>query len=229
MTTILFVEDEAPIRDMVRFALSRAGMDMIDADSVQAAEQVLDSRRPDLVLLDWMLPERSGIALLRHIRRDRRLRELPVIMLTAQADEERRVQGLEAGADDYVVKPFSPPELIARIRAVLRRADGRDMDGCLRLEPLVLDPATRQVRCDARPVSLGPTEFRLLHCFMQHPGRVFSRAQLLDRVWGDDAALEERTVDVSVRRLRKALAPFGIDGHIETVRGEGYRLVPGGA
>jgi phosphate regulon transcriptional regulatory protein PhoB len=229
MTTILFVEDEAPIRDMVRFALSRAGMEMLEAGSVREAEDVLRIRRPDLVLLDWMLPERSGIALLRHIRQDEGLSDIPVILLTALAEEARRVQGLEAGADDYVVKPFSPPELIARIRAVLRRAAGRDIDGRLRLGELVLDPATRQVACEGSPVPLGPTEFRLLRFLLQNPNRVYSRGQLLDRVWGDDVALEERTVDVSVRRLRKALAPFGLDGCIETVRGAGYRLVSGGA
>ncbi|BAN69959.1 response regulator [endosymbiont of unidentified scaly snail isolate Monju] len=225
MTTILFVEDEAPIRDMVRFALSRAGMEMLEAGSVAEAEHLLAVRRPDLVLLDWMLPERSGIALLRHIRQHEGLSDIPVILLTALAEEAQRVQGLEAGADDYVVKPFSPPELIARIRAVLRR----DLDGRLRLGELVLDPATRQVECEGSPVPLGPTEFRLLRFLLQNPNRVYSRGQLLDRVWGDDVALEERTVDVSVRRLRKALAPFGLDGCIETVRGAGYRLVSAGA
>ena len=228
MTSILFVEDEAPIRDMVRFALSRAGMEMLDAADTLQAESLLRARRPDLILLDWMLPEESGIELLRRLRRDSERRDIPVIMLTAMAGEEQKVQGLEVGADDYITKPFSPPELIARIKAVLRRATGSDEAGLLHLGELVLDPAAHQVRWRDRPVALAPTEYRLLRFLLSHPGRVYSRGQLLDYVWPPHEAREERTVDVSIRRLRKALAPFGLDRHIDTVRGTGYRLDPGG-
>ena len=224
MSTILFIEDEAPIRDMVRFALSRAGMEMLDAADAAQAEQQLRTRRPDLILLDWMLPEESGIELLRRLRKDPERRDIPVIMLTAMAGEEQKVKGLEVGADDYVTKPFSPPELIARIRAVLRRSTGSDEAGVLRLGELALDPAAHQVRWRGRPVTLGPTEFRLLRFLLTHPRRVYSRGQLLDYVWPSDEVREERTVDVSIRRLRKALAPCGLDTCIETVRGAGYRL-----
>jgi len=230
MNTILFVEDEAPIRDMVRFALSRAGMEMLEAADTAQAESLLRMRRPDLILLDWMLPEESGIELLRRLRRDPERRDLPVIMLTAMAGEEQKVKGLEVGADDYITKPFSPPELIARIRAVLRRASGSDQAGLLHLGELILDPAAHQVRWKERPVALGPTEYRLLRFLLGHPGRVYSRGQLLDYAWPSDEVREERTVDVSIRRLRKALAPLGLDGCIETVRGAGYRLeISGGS
>lgn len=226
MTTILFVEDEAPIRDLVRFALSRAGMEMLEAADTRQAEALLDSRRPDLILLDWMLPEEEGIALLRRLRRNSERRDIPVIMLTAMAGEEEKIRGLEVGADDYVTKPFSPPELIARIRAVLRRTTGADEAGLLHLGQLVMDTAAHEVRWQDQPVLLGPTEFRLLKFLLGHPGRVYNRAQLLDYAWPADEAREERTVDVSIRRLRKALAPFGADQSIETVRGAGYRLRP---
>ena len=229
MTTILFVEDEAPIRDMVRFALARSGMEMLDAADTREAETLLGTRRPDLILLDWMLPEESGIGLLRRLRRDPQQRDIPVIMLTAMAGEEEKIRGLEVGADDYVTKPFSPPELIARIKAVLRRATGADQQGVLHLGKLTLDPAAHEARCEGSPVALGPTEFRLLGFLLAHPGRVYSRSQLLDYVWPADDAREERTVDVSIRRLRKALEPFGMHRHIETVRGAGYRLKPADA
>jgi len=224
MTTILFVEDEAPIRDLVRFALSRAGMEMIDAGDGREAERRLAERRPDLILLDWMLPDESGIDLLRRLRRNEALRDIPVIMLTALAEEEQKVRGLEAGADDYVTKPFSPSELVARIKAVLRRVTGADEEGRLRLGELELDPARHEVKWRGAPLSLGPTEYRLLRFLLSHPGRVYSRGQLLDYVWPDDDVREERTVDVSIRRLRKALEPCGIQELIKTVRGAGYRL-----
>ena len=224
MNTILFVEDEAPIRDMVRFALSRAGMEMLEAADNAAADRLLRSRRPDLILLDWMLPEESGIELLRRLRQNPERRDIPVIMLTAMAGEEQKVQGLEVGADDYITKPFSPPELIARIRAVLRRATGSDAEGLLRLEQLVLNPAAHRVQWNDEEIALGPTEYRLLKFLLEHPGRVYSRGQLLDYVWPSDEAREERTVDVSIRRLRKALAPSGHDDCIQTVRTVGYRF-----
>ncbi len=224
MTTILFVEDEAPIRDLVRFALSRAGMTMLEAGDNAEAERLLASRRPDLILLDWMLPGGSGIELLRRLRRNPELRDLPVIMLTALAEEEQKVRGLEAGADDYLTKPFSPAELVARIRAVLRRATGADEQGRLRFDSLELDPATRRAWCRGHPLQLGPTEYRLLHFLIAHPGRVYTRAQLLDYAWPPDEAREERTVDVAIRRLRKALEPHGAQGLIQTLRGAGYRL-----
>ena len=224
MTTILFVEDEAPIRDLVRFALSRAGMSMLEAGDNAEAERLLAGRRPDLILLDWMLPGGSGIALLRRLRRNPELRDLPVIMLTALAEEEQKIRGLEAGADDYLTKPFSPAELVARIRAVLRRATGADEQGRLRFDGLELDPATRRAWCRGQPLQLGPTEYRLLHFLIAHPGRVYSRAQLLDYVWPHDEAREERTVDVAIRRLRKALEPHGAQGLVQTLRGAGYRL-----
>lgn len=224
MTVILFVEDEAPIRDMVRFALSRAGMEMLEAADVPAAQGLLQRRRPDLILLDWMLPEQSGIGLLRRLRKHPQWRDIPVIMLTAMADEEHKIQGLEVGADDYITKPFSPPELIARIKAVLRRATGADEEGLLRIGELLLDPNARQVSWAGQVIDLGPTEFRLLEFLLAHVGRVYSRSQLLDYVWRGDDDREERTVDVSIRRLRKALAPHGADSLIQTVRGAGYRL-----
>lgn len=224
MTTILFVEDEAPIRDLVRFALSRAGMAMLEAEDAERALALLHSRRPDLVLIDWMLPGASGLQLLRRIRRTEPLQDLPVILLTAMAEEEHKIQGLDAGADDYVTKPFSPAELVARIRALLRRAQGLDQAGRLRRGALEIDSAAHQVTYAGEAVSLSPTEYRLLRFLMAHPGRVYSRAQLLDAAWPDDDAREERTVDASVRRLRRALEPFGAQGVIETVRGAGYRL-----
>ncbi len=224
MPVILLVEDEAPIRDMVRFALSRAGMEMLDAGDVPQAEQILATRRPDLILLDWMLPEESGMELLRRLRRDEDRKDIPVIMLTAMAEEEQKVRGLELGADDYITKPFSPPELVARIKAVLRRATGADASGQISTGALVMNTITHEVYCGDKRVELGPTEYRLLKFLLSHPGRVYSRGQLLDYVWADAYAPEERTVDVSIRRLRKALEPGGCDSLIRTVRGAGYVL-----
>lgn len=224
MPTILLVEDENPIRDMVRFALSRAGMEMLDAEDVKAARQLLSLRRPDLILLDWMLPDENGLALLRRLRNDKEKRDIPVIMLTARAGEEDKIKGLDIGADDYITKPFSPPELIARIKAVLRRTTGVDVSGKLQSGELSLNIETHQVHCDDVKIDLGPTEYRLLEFLLSHAERVYSRGQLLDYVWPDVREREERTVDVSIRRLRKALEPYACDVMIRTVRGAGYSL-----
>lgn len=224
MPIILLVEDEQPIRDMLRFALSRAGMEMLDVETVQQAKELLQVRHPDLILLDWMLPDENGLSLLRSLRKNQTTRDIPVIMLTARAGEEDKIKGLEFGADDYITKPFSPPELIARIKAVLRRATGADTAGNLTLDGLSLNPDTRRVYCGKAEISLGPTEYRLLEFLLTHAERVYSRGQLLDFVWPDSGEREERTVDVSIRRLRKLLAPHGCDGLVRTVRGAGYSL-----
>ena len=221
---ILIVEDERPIREMIAFGLRRAGFDVREAEDVRAARTQLADRRPDLVLVDWMLPDMSGLELTRQLKRDRETRELPVIMLTARAEEADKISGLEGGADDYVVKPFSPRELVARINAVLRRSalggGGERVD----YEGLVLDQTSHRVLVGDRTVPLGPTEYRMLEFFMTHPERVYTREQLLDRVWGGNVYVEERTIDVHIRRLRKALEDFGYDRMIQTVRGSGYRF-----
>jgi two-component system, OmpR family, phosphate regulon response regulator PhoB len=224
MPSILVVEDESAIAELIAINLRHAGFDVtlaLDADQAQAA---VDGVLPDLVLLDWMLPGQSGVALARRWRGDARTRELPIIMLTARADESDKVAGLDAGADDYLTKPFSTQELLARIRAVLRRRMPEALDAAVSVAGLQLDPSTRRVSKDGVDLRLGPTEFRLLHFFMTHPERVHSRSQLLDRVWGDHVFIEERTVDVHVKRLREALQPAHCAQMIETVRGAGYRL-----
>ena len=222
--TILIVEDEKPIREMVAFALGRAGYELVEAgDIVEAYERIAD-KLPDLVLLDWMLPGASGIEFARRLKRDELTRDVPIVMLTARGEEEDKVSGLEAGADDYVTKPFSPRELLARIKAVLRRTSPETESPVLDIAGLKLDQESYRVTAADEPVEMGPTEFRLLAFFMRHPDRVFSRTQLLDRVWGQNAYVEERTVDVHILRLRKALAPSGYDGLIQTVRGVGYRM-----
>ncbi len=219
---ILIVEDEAPIREMIAFHLTRAGYDTLEAADSRAARELLANERPDLALIDWMLPDMSGLELTRMLKRDSGNEDLGIIMLTARADEYDKVTGLESGADDYVTKPFAPRELIARIQAVLRRA--RSFDGAmLRSGVLVLDPAGHRVTANGNEIRLGPTEYRLLNFLMTHSDRVYSRGQLLDRVWGANVYLEERTVDVHIRRLRKALAAAGADHYIQTVRGAGYR------
>ncbi len=223
---ILAAEDEAAIRDMLSFTLGAVGFEVMQSANAEQAWQQLQQQTPDLILLDWMLPGTHGVAFLQRLRQDARFATLPVIMLTAKGEELDQVQGFEAGADDYVVKPFSPRALVARIQAVLRRqgrGPAREED-TLQVGRLVLDAASHRVRCDDTPIALGPTEYRLLHLFMRHPDRVFTRAQLLDQVWGDHVVVEERTVDVHIRRLRKALAPAGCDGMVQTVRGAGYRL-----
>jgi len=221
--TILIVEDEQPIREMVAFALGRAGYDLVEAGDVSEAYEQMSHKLPDLILLDWMLPGASGIELARRMKRDELTRDIPIVMLTARGEEEDKVSGLEAGADDYVTKPFSPRELIARIKAVLRRVSPEEKKR-IEVNGLVLDSESHRVMAGSEPIDMGPTEFRLLEFFMTHPERVYSRAQLLDRIWGHNAYVEERTVDVHILRLRKALAVQGYDAMIQTVRGVGYRF-----
>jgi two-component system phosphate regulon response regulator PhoB len=222
-TKILIVEDEAPIREMIVFHLTRAGFETLEAADCRQARQLLADERPALALVDWMLPDMSGLELTRMLKRDNENEDLAVIMLTARSDEHDKVTGLEGGADDYVTKPFAPRELIARIQAVLRRA-GSGEHGALSAGFLELDPAGHRVSIDNREVQLGPTEFRLLKFLMTHADRVYSRTQLLDRVWGANVYVEERTVDVHVRRLRKALSHREAHRYIQTVRGAGYRF-----
>lgn len=221
---ILIVEDEPAIREMVAFALQRAGLDCAQAGDTTAANQLIMTRVPDLILLDWMLPGGSGLEYARRLRREQISREIPIIMLTARGEENDRVGGLEAGVDDYVVKPFSTRELIARIKAVLRRTLNESEHGTVELGGLQIDGAAHRVTCADKQVLIGPTEYRLLHFFMTHPERVYSRSQLLDQVWGGNVYLEERTIDVHIRRLRKALEPFDLDRLVQTVRGSGYRF-----
>jgi two-component system phosphate regulon response regulator PhoB len=221
---ILIVEDEKPIRDMIAFGLRRAGFDVREAEDCTAARTSIADQRPDLLLVDWMLPDQSGLELTRTIKRNKDTEDLPVIMLTARADEHDKVTGLEGGADDYITKPFSPRELLARIQALLRRSSPTAAGEAIEVGALKLDPASHRVMAGEQPVSLGPTEYRLLQFFMEHPERVYSRSQLLDRVWGGNVYVEERTVDVHIRRLRKALEPSGTDSLVQTVRGSGYRF-----
>jgi two-component system, OmpR family, phosphate regulon response regulator PhoB len=221
---ILVVEDERPIREMVAFGLRRAGFDVVEAEDTREARARMADRRPDLVLIDWMLPDMSGLELTRAIKKDKDTREVPIILLTARAEEQDKVNGLEGGADDYVTKPFSPRELLARINAVLRRSTTAPPDEIIAAGGLLLDAAGHRVTVGSATVPLGPTEYRLLSFFMTHPERVYSRSQLLDRVWGGNVYVEERTVDVHIRRLRKALEGFECDKFIQTVRGAGYRF-----
>jgi two-component system, OmpR family, phosphate regulon response regulator PhoB len=224
---VLVVEDEPAIQELLAINLKHAGFRVVQAGTAEEAESLIRAVLPDLVLLDWMLPGQSGAALLKRLRADRRSRELPVIMLTARVHEEDKLQGLEAGADDYVTKPFSPRELIARIRAVLRRRAPHVAGEAVEVGNIMLNPATHRVMVNGQPVELGPTEFRLLFFFMTHVERVHTRAQLLDEVWGDHIFIEERTVDVHIRRLRAALEASGQHERIETVRGTGYRFSGG--
>jgi two-component system phosphate regulon response regulator PhoB len=221
---ILVVEDEPAIQELIAVNLEHAGHHVIRARDAETALGFVKSALPDLMLIDWMLPGMSGVALARQLRQDERTRGIPIILLTARSEEPDKVAGLEAGADDYVTKPFSPRELMARIKAVLRRRAPQMTDDPVETGGLRLDPATHRVFGNGTPLDLGPTEFRLLHFLMTHAERVHSRAQLLDQVWGDHVFVEERTVDVHIRRLRKALEPTGHDRHVETVRGSGYRF-----
>jgi two-component system phosphate regulon response regulator PhoB len=225
---ILIVDDEPAIRDMVAFALRKGDYEPAHAGDAREAQAAIADRVPDLILLDWMLPGTSGLELARRWRKDALTREVPIIMLTARGEENDRVGGLEAGVDDYVVKPFSARELLARIRAVMRRAREDDEDGSIAVGALRIDGAAHRVfaRVDGHdePVPIGPTEYRLLHFFMTHPERVYSRSQLLDHVWGGSVYVEERTVDVHIRRLRKTLEPTRLDAMVQTVRGAGYRF-----
>ncbi|HIV72213.1 MAG TPA: phosphate regulon transcriptional regulator PhoB [Candidatus Aquabacterium excrementipullorum] len=224
MSRVLVVEDEAAIAELITLNLRHAGFEVVVAPDGEAAQNEVDRVLPDLVLLDWMLPGTSGLNLAKRWRGQQRTKDLPVIMLTARAEETDKVAGLDAGADDYLTKPFSTQELMARVRAVLRRKAPQALDSAVEIAGLRLDPATRRVSCDEQDVKIGPTEFKLLHFFMTHPERVHSRAQLLDRVWGDHVFIEERTVDVHVKRLREALSGVQRSQMIETVRGAGYRL-----
>ena len=224
MSRILVVEDESAIAELIAINLRHAGFEVTIAANSDQAQSAVDRVLPDLAILDWMLPGQSGLSLAKQWRGQTRTRELPIIMLTARAEEGDKISGLDAGADDYLTKPFSTSELLARIRAVLRRKAPEALDTLVDVGGLKLDPATRRVTRDEREVRVGPTEFRLLHFFMTHPERVHSRSQLLDRVWGDHVFIEERTVDVHVKRLREALEPVQCARMIETVRGAGYRL-----
>ena len=221
---ILIVEDETAIREMVRFAVARAGFEPREAADAHQAEVLIADRIPDLILLDWMLPGTSGIDLARRLRRAESTRAVPIILLTARGEEEDKVRGFEVGVDDYVTKPFSPRELVARMWAVLRRVSPGGEEDRIELGDLLLDNASHRVSVGGEELHLGPTEFRLLQFFMTHPERVYSRSQILDRVWGGNVYIEERTVDVHIRRLRKALEPSGHDHVLQTVRGSGYRF-----
>lgn len=222
--TILVVDDETPIRDMLRLALEMADYNVLEAGDAQTAHSLIVDKMPDMILLDWMLPGTSGVELARRLKREDLTKDVPIIMLTAKAEEDNKIQGLELGADDYITKPFSPRELIARLKAVLRRTDATDRGEPIRIANLILDPASHRVTIGDAPVQLGPTEFRLLEFFLTHQERVYSRNQLLDHVWGGNVYVEERTIDVHIRRLRKALMLEGHDRFIQTVRGSGYRF-----
>ena len=222
--TILVVEDEPGIQEVLKFNLGQHGHDVIVAGDGEDAMNLLRGALPDLVLLDWMLPGMSGVEVAKRIRSDGRLKGIPIIMLTARAEERDKVQGLDTGADDYITKPFSPRELMARIKAVLRRRAPEMTEDPVEVAGLRLDPISHRVFGNGQALDLGPTEFRLLHFFMTHAERVYSRSQLLDHVWGDHVFVEERTVDVHIRRLRSALESTGHDRLIQTVRGAGYRL-----
>ncbi|QQC63133.1 phosphate regulon transcriptional regulator PhoB [Paraburkholderia ginsengisoli] len=226
--SVLIVEDEPAIAELLAINIKHAGYHPLQARDVNAANALVAEVLPDLIVLDWMLPGTSGLVFLRRLRADARTRELPVIMLTARTQEEDSVDGLEAGADDYMAKPFSPKELVARIKAVLRRRAPQRTNDAVTVNGLTLDPSTHRVYVKENgvqlPVHLGPTEFKLLHFFLTHPERVHSRTLVLDQVWGDHVFIEERTVDVHIKRLRSALKPVGYEAIIETVRGSGYRL-----
>lgn len=221
---ILVVDDETPIRDMLRLGLQRADFEVSLAGDAASARLAIAQRHPDLILLDWMMPGVSGIDFARELKGSPSTQDIPVVMLTARGEESDTVRGLNIGCDDYVSKPFSLPELVARIRAVLRRSLPGGEQEQLSISGLRIDIAGQRVTANGTPIHLGPTEYRLLHFFVSHPERVYTREQVLDRVWGHNIYVEERTVDVHIRRLRKALAPFGFDGMIQTVRGTGYRF-----
>jgi two-component system phosphate regulon response regulator PhoB len=224
MATILIVEDEPDIQELVAYNVQRAGHRPLRAGSAEEAQDVVRAELPDCIVLDWMLPGMSGIDFARWLRGNKRTAIVPIIMLTVRGDEAHKLAGLEAGADDYMTKPFSPRELNARVKAILRRRAPQMTDDSVEMEELRLDPASHRVTADGKPVTLGPTEYKLLHFFMTHPDRVYTRTQILDAVWGDHVFLEERTIDVHIRRLRKALAPTGHDRLVQTVRSTGYRF-----
>ncbi|HKJ22217.1 MAG TPA: phosphate regulon transcriptional regulator PhoB [Gammaproteobacteria bacterium] len=221
---ILIVEDEPAIREMIAFSLARAGYEVIQANDVPEAQVAIADQLPDLILLDWMLPGTSGLDYARRLRREEPTKRVPIIMLTARTDETDKLRGLDTGADDYITKPFSTKELAARVRAVLRRYAPQTESDTLEFEGLRIDTASHRVTADGTALEMGPTEYRLLYFFMTNAERVFSRGQVLDRVWGGNVYVEERTVDVHIRRLRKALSQHGYDRYIQTVRGAGYRF-----
>ena len=220
---VLIVDDEAPIREMIAVALEMAGYDCMEASNSQEAHALIVDNKPDMVLLDWMMPGSSGIEFARRLRKDETTADIPIIMLTAKAEEDNKIQGLEIGVDDYITKPFSPRELVARLKAVLRRATPKGIEEPVSVDELTLDPGSHRVMAEGKAVDLGPTEFRLLQFFMTHQDRAYSRSQLLDMVWGGNVYVEERTVDVHIRRLRKALGERH-DYLVQTVRGTGYRF-----
>jgi two-component system phosphate regulon response regulator PhoB len=224
MTRILIVDDEAEIREMIRFVLEQSNFSISEAIHAQDARHLLAAERIDLILMDWMLPGRSGLDFTRELKQRPETRNTPIIMLTAHTDEARKVDGLESGADDYITKPFSPRELVARIRAVLRRTGLRSGDLPVEMEGLRIEPSSHQVLINGNKLELSPSEYRLLFFFMTHPDRAYTRSQILDQVWGDDVYVEERTVDVHIRRLRQYLIPSQHDRLIKTVRGVGYRF-----
>ena len=223
MATILIVDDEPDIREMIRFALEEAGFQALEAGHADEARKLL-IQGPDLILLDWMLPGRSGLELAAQLKQSAKTRALPIIMVSARGEEEDRVRGLDTGADDYITKPFSPRELVARVNAVLRRSRQEVVADQIEIGGLCIDNLSHRVTASGQPVEIAPTEYRLLHFFMTHTDRAFSRSQLLDQVWGDQVYVEERTVDVHVRRLRKALEQTGHEHLLQTVRGVGYRF-----
>lgn len=222
-STVLVIEDEPEIQQLIAGNLQQAGYHAMRAASVSEAESLMSERLPNLILLDWMLPQTLGMTFARRLRGNPRTMNIPIIMLTGRAQESDKVSALEAGIDDYVVKPFSPRELLARIKAVMRRCVPQCTDNAIEIAGLMLDPVAHRVTCNSEDISVGDIEFRMLHFFMTHPERIYSRAQLLDEVWGDHVFVEERTVDVHIRRLRQALAPTGHERLVETVRGMGYR------
>ncbi len=222
--TILLVEDEAPIREMLSFVLEQAGFTVVEAEDFDVALEKVKEPYPDLILLDWMLPGGSGVQLAKKLKQHEFTRDIPVIMLTARGEEDDKIRGLEAGADDYVTKPFSPKELVARIKAVMRRVTPTSKEEPIEFNGLILEPISHRVTANGDPLDMGPTEFKLLHFFMTHSERVYSRELLLDNVWGTNVYVEDRTVDVHIRRLRKALSQHGHDAMIQTVRGAGYRF-----
>ena len=221
---VVKVDDEIAIRDMLRIALEMADFICFDAANAQDAHSLIIDEKPDLILLDWMMPGTSGIELARRLRRDEITAQIPIIMLTAKGEEDNKIQGLDVGADDYITKPFSPRELIARLKAVLRRTDNSGPSNVINVLGLNLDTDSHRVSIDGQPLDIGPTEYRLLNFFMTHQERAYTRSQLLDHVWGGNVYVEERTVDVHIRRLRKAINRGGHDRLIQTVRGTGYRF-----
>jgi two-component system phosphate regulon response regulator PhoB len=220
---VLIVDDEAPIREMIAVALEMAGYECIEAESAKIAHPLIVDNKPDMILLDWMMPGTSGVEFARRLRKDEMTSDIPIIMITAKGDEDNKIQGLESGIDDYITKPFSPRELVARLKTVLRRTTPKGVEEPITVDGLTLDPVSHRVSSELQQLDLGPTEFRLLQFFMTHQDRAYSRSQLLDLVWGGNVYVEERTVDVHIRRLRKALGKRH-DYLIQTVRGTGYRF-----